>query len=171
MRTKQNNEMPNEHLHGLFVDELKDILSAEKQLVNALKKMNKQASSKELQEAFSNHLKQTETHVDRLRQVFELLGLSARSKTCKAMQGLLAEADEIIADFEDDPAKDAALIAAAQKVEHYEIATYGTLVTYANLMGHKEPEKLLQQTLNEEKLADSLLTEIAMTKANINKVA
>lgn len=169
MKKKQNNEMPNGHLHELFVDELKDVLSAEKQLVSALKKMQKEANGKALQEAFGTHLSQTEGHIDRLKQVFEHLGLSARSKTCKAMQGLLAEAEEIIADFSDDPAKDAALIAAAQKVEHYEIATYGTLVTYANMMGHKALESLLQKTLDEEKKTDRLLTDIAVNKANVNK--
>jgi len=168
MASNQKNEMPNKHLHELFIDELKDVLSAEKQLLSALKKMQQEAVGQELKDAFGEHHNQTKGHIDKLKQVFEHLGLSARAKTCKAMQGLLAEAEEIIENFDGDPAKDAALIAAAQKVEHYEIATYGTLATYAALMGHKEVEGLLQETLDEEKATDKLLTEIAVRKSNLN---
>ncbi|VTR52308.1 Domain of uncharacterised function (DUF892) [Sphingobacterium thalpophilum] len=158
--------MPNAHLHELFVDELKDILGAEKQLLQGLKKMSKAAETDELKQAFQEHLAQTEGQIDRLKEVFQSLGMTARGKKCKAMEGLLSEADEIIESFEGDPALDAALISAAQKVEHYEIASYGCLVTYAKLMEHTEAEQLLQQTLDEEKQTDTLLTEIAMSGVN-----
>ncbi|MCW8311864.1 ferritin-like domain-containing protein [Sphingobacterium thalpophilum] len=163
---QNNQEMPNAHLHELFVDELKDILGAEKQLLQGLKKMSKAAETDELKQAFQEHLAQTEGQIDRLKEVFQSLGMTARGKKCKAMEGLLSEADEIIESFEGDPALDAALISAAQKVEHYEIASYGCLVTYAKLMEHTEAEQLLQQTLDEEKQTDTLLTEIAMSGVN-----
>ena len=163
---QNNSKMPNEHLHELFVDELKDILGAEKQLVVGLKKMSKATQSEELRQAFNEHLTQTEGQIERLKEVFQSLGKAARGKKFKAMEGLLKEADEIIESFEGDPALDAALISAAQKVEHYEIASYGCLVTYAKLMEHTEAEQLLQQTLDEEKQTDVLLTEIAMSGVN-----
>lgn len=163
---QNNQEMPNAHLHELFVDELKDILGAEKQLLQGLKKMSKAAETDELKQAFQEHLAQTEGQIERLKEVFQSLGMTARGKKCKAMEGLLSEADEIIESFEGDPALDAALISAAQKVEHYEIASYGCLVTYAKLMEHTEAEQLLQQTLDEEKQTDTLLTEIAMSGVN-----
>jgi ferritin-like metal-binding protein YciE len=163
--TQQN--MPNAHLHELFVDELRDILGAEKQLLKGLKKMASSAQGEKLKKAFSEHYKQTEGHVERLKQTFGSIGMSARGKKCKAMEGLLEEADEIIESFEDNEALDAALICAAQKVEHYEIATYGCLVTYAKLMEHAEAEELLSATLAEEKETDSLLTEIAMEESNV----
>lgn len=168
MATSKENkqQMPNAHLHELFVDELKDILGAEKQLLKGLKKMSKAAESDELKQAFDQHYSQTEGHVERLKEVFASLEMSARGKKCKAMEGLLEEAEEIIESFEGDPALDAALISAAQKVEHYEIASYGCLVTYAKLMEHSEAEQLLQQTLDEEKQTDSLLTDIAMSSVN-----
>lgn len=159
--------MPNAHLHELFIDELRDILGAERQLLKGLKKMASAAVSKELQDAFTEHHQQTEEQIKRLKAVFESLGLTARGKKCKAMEGLLNEAEEILEDFEGSEALDAALIAAAQKVEHYEIASYGCLVTYAKLMEHSEAEQLLQQTLDEEKETDVLLTEIAVNSANI----
>jgi len=165
--SKQNNQqMPNAHLHELFIDELKDMLGAEKQLLKGLKKLSKAAESDELKQAFEQHYIQTEGHIERLKGVFTSLEMSARGKKCKAMEGLLEEADEIVESFEGDPALDAALISAAQKVEHYEIASYGCLVTYAKLMEHSEAEQLLQQTLDEEKQTDSLLTEIAMSGVN-----
>ena len=167
MATKQNHQqMPNAHLHDLFVDELKDILGAEKQLLKGLRKMYKAAVNEDLKKAFEDHYNETEGQVERLKEVFQILGLAARGKKCKAMAGLLEEAEEIIDSFEEDPALDAALISAAQKVEHYEIASYGCLVTYAKLMDHSEAEQLLQQTLEEEKQTDSLLTEIAMAGVN-----
>jgi len=163
---QNNQQMPNEHLHELFVDELKDILGAEKQLLQGLKKMSKAADNEELKQAFDEHYSQTEAQIERLKDVFKSLGKAARGKKCKAMEGLLEEAEEIIENFEGDPALDAALISAAQKVEHYEIASYGCLVTYAKLMEHTEAEQLLQQTLDEEKQTDTLLTEIAMSGVN-----
>lgn len=168
--TKQQN-MPNEHLHELFVDELRDILGAEKQLLKGLKKLATGADSESLKEAFQNHYAQTEGQIERLKQVFESLGISARGKKCKAMEGLLDEADEIMESFEGSPALDAALISAAQKVEHYEIASYGCLVTFAKLMEHAEAEELLAATLAEEKDTDSLLTEIALNEVNSNATA
>lgn len=161
-----NGDMPNGHLHELFVDELRDILGAERQLLKGLKKMADAATSDSLKEAFKTHYAQTEGQIDRLKQVFSAVGISARGKKCKAMEGLLGEAEEIIESFEDMPVLDAALISAAQKVEHYEIASYGCLVTYARLMQHTEAEELLQQTLDEEKQTDTLLTEIALGEAN-----
>ncbi|MNK17109.1 hypothetical protein D3C87_352930 [compost metagenome] len=164
---KDNNGMPNAHLHDLFVDELRDILGAEKQLLKGLKKMADKAVSQSLKDAFSTHYTETEEQIERLKQVFASIDLTARGKKCKAMEGLLNEAEEIIEEFEGDQALDAALIAAAQKVEHYEIATYGCLVTYASLMEHNEARDLLQTTLDQEKETDSKLTEIAMSEANL----
>ncbi len=164
---KQNGEMPNAHLHELFVDELRDILGAERQLLKGLKKMANAAGSATLKTAFETHYSETEEHINRLKGVFESLGLAARGKKCKAMEGLLGEAEEIIESFEGDPSLDAALIAAAQKVEHYEIATYGCLVTYAQLMEHREAKEILGTTLNEEKETDAKLTDIALSEANV----
>jgi len=159
--------MPNGHLHELFVDELRDILGAEKQLLKGLKKLSTAAGSETLKNAFDTHYAQTEGQIERLKQVFSSIGLTARGKKCKAMEGLLEEADEITESFQDQPeVLDAALISAAQKVEHYEIASYGCLVTYAKLMEHTEAEQLLAETLAEEKDTDNLLTEIAMSEAN-----
>lgn len=172
MATRKNNKnMPNAHLHELFVDELRDILGAEKQLLKGLKKLASSADGDTLKKAFQEHHKQTEGHIDRLKEVFKSIDLSPRGKTCKAMEGLLNEANEIMDSFEDKAAQDAALISAAQKVEHYEIASYGCLVTYANLMQHKEAEKLLSMTLKEEKETDKKLTEIAMNKSNKKQTA
>lgn len=167
MKTKMNESMPNEHLHDLFVDELRDILGAEKQLLKGLKKMADTAISQTLKEAFQMHRTETEEQIERLKQVFSSIGLTARAKKCKAMEGLLEEAEEIIEEFEGDPALDAALISAAQKVEHYEIASYGCLVTYASLMGHEEAQELLAATLAQEKETDMKLTDIAMAEANV----
>jgi ferritin-like metal-binding protein YciE len=158
---------PNGHLQELFVDELKDILGAEKQLLKGLKKLASSAGGDTLKKAFETHYTQTEGQIERLKQVFQSIGLTARGKKCKAMEGLLEEADEITESFEDQPqVLDAALISAAQKVEHYEIASYGCLVTYAKLMGYTEAEELLSATLAEEKDTDLLLTEIAVSEAN-----
>lgn len=161
------NTMPNAHLHELFVDELRDILGAEKQLLKGLNKMAEKASGQDLKDAFNTHLSQTEGQIDRLKEVFSSIDLSFRAKKCKAMEGLLNEADEIISDFEDSEALDAALIAAAQKIEHYEIASYGCLVTYASLMEHSSAKELLETTLAEEKDTDQLLTDIALSSANV----
>jgi ferritin-like metal-binding protein YciE len=148
-------------LEDLLVNELKDLYSAEKQLIKALPKMAKAANSKGLQNGFTKHLKQTETHVSRLEKVFEELGVSPRGKKCKAMEGLIEEGQEVIEEDADPSVKDAALIAAAQKVEHYEIAGYGCVRTYANLLNHKRAATLLQQTLEEEGETDKSLTSLA----------
>jgi len=164
---RKTQDMPNGHLHELFVDELRDILGGEKQLLKGLKKLAASANSQALKTAFEEHYAQTEGQIERLKQTFESIGLGARGKKCKAMEGLLEEADEIIESFEKSPVLDAALIAAAQKVEHYEIASYGCLVTYAKLMEHTQAEELLSATLAEEKETDVKLTDIAMTEANV----
>lgn len=163
----QSGKMPNEHLHELFVEELRDILGGERQLLKGLKKMASAAKSESLKTAFETHYAETEEHINRLKQVMESLGLSGRGKKCKAMEGLLSEADEIIESFQGDESLDAALIAAAQKVEHYEIASYGCLVTYAKLMEHTDAKEILGTTLNEEKETDAKLTDIALSEANV----
>jgi ferritin-like metal-binding protein YciE len=165
-KSKNEAGTPNGHLQELFVDELKDILGAEKQLLKGLKKLSGSATNPKLKMAFDEHYTQTEGQIERLKQVFQSLGLTARAKKCKAMEGLLAEADEITESFEEQIVLDAALISAAQKVEHYEIASYGCLVTYAKLMGYTEAEELLSATLTEEKETDTLLTDIALTEVN-----
>lgn len=149
-----------ESLQDLFVHELKDVYSAEKQLLKALPKMAKAAASEELRAAFEEHLAVTEKQVERLEQVFDLLDMAPRAKKCEAMEGLIKEGEEIIKEKKnfDPDSLNAALIAGAQKVEHYEIATYGTLRTWAKLLGHSEAAKLLQQTLDEEGDADKELT-------------
>jgi ferritin-like metal-binding protein YciE len=148
-------------LDDLFVSELKDLYSAEKQLLKALPKMARAANSKSLQNGFAKHLKQTEGHVSRLEKVFEELGVSPRGKKCKAMEGLIEEGQEVIDEDAEPSVKDAALIAAAQRVEHYEMAGYGCVRTYANLLNHKKAASLLQQTLNEEGDTDKTLTKLA----------
>lgn len=153
-------------LQDLFVDALRDTLSAEKQLVKALPKMAAAANAPDLQKGFKKHLQETENQVERLKQVFESIGETARAKTCKAMEGLVEEGAEIIAVDADPEVKDAALIAAAQKVEHYEIATYGTLATWAKLLDHKKALSLLLKSLDEEKATDEKLTELAKTMVN-----
>lgn len=150
-----------ESLEDLFVSELKDLYSAEKQLLKALPKMAKAATSKGLQNGFTKHLKQTEGHVSRLERVFEELGVSPRGKKCHAMEGLIEEGQEVIDEDADPMVKDAALIAAAQRVEHYEMAGYGCVRTYANLLNHKKAAGLLQQTLDEEGDTDKALTKLA----------
>ena len=148
-------------LRELYVDELKDLYSAEKQLVRALPRMAKAATSEELRAGFEEHLEQTKGHVERLEEIFSALGEKAGGKKCKGMEGLVAEGAEVMGeDFEDD-VMDAALIAAAQRVEHYEIAGYGTVCAYAQILGEDEQLNLLQQTLDEEKETDQKLTELA----------
>lgn len=158
-------------LQDLFIDELRDTLSAEKQLVKALPKMAAAATSPDLRKGFERHLKETEKQVERLKQVFESIGETARAKTCEAMEGLVQEGSEIIGEEADPEVKDAALIAAAQKVEHYEIAAYGTLATWAKLLNHKKALNLLLQSLNEEKATDEKLTELAKTMVNESAVS
>lgn len=154
-------------LKELFIDMLKDIYWAEKHLTKALPKMKKAATTKELQNAFEDHLAQTEQHVTRLEKAFELMGEKAQAEKCEAMEGLTKEADSMTEETEKGSlTRDVALIAAGQKVEHYEIATYGTLVQLASNMHLNEVASLLEQTLKEEKEADSLLTEIAENNVN-----
>lgn len=165
--TGKTGKMENSEFHEFFVDELKDIYWAEKHLAKALPKMKKAATSPELAAAFDKHAQETQTHIDTLDQVFSLLGEKAAAKKCDAMEGLLSEADSIIADTETGTlVRDAGLILAAQKVEHYEIATYGTLKTFAENMGHTDVVSLLQQTLDNEKATDVALTEIAESFVN-----
>ena len=152
--------MSAENLHELFVEELKDIYDAEKQLVKALPKMAKAAESGELRAAFEEHLEITRMQVGRLEEVFKLLGMAARGKTCEGMKGLIEEGQEAMEELEGSTL-DAALIASAQKVEHYEIATYGTLATFAEVLEMEEAKDLLGQTLDEEKEADERLTGVA----------
>src|SRR3954467_15843460 len=156
-------------LDKLFLEELKDIYNAEKQLVRALPRMAKAAESPELEQAFTKHLKETEGHVQRLEQIFKQLGQTARGKKCKGMEGLVEEGKEKMEEDGEAPVMDAALIASAQKVEHYEIAAYGCLRTYAQLLGYTEAEQLLQQTLEEEEAADKKLTELG--ESGINEAA
>ena len=153
-------------LEALMQDELKDIYDAEKQLTKALPKLAKKATADELRSGFEEHLRQTEQHMERLEQVFEQLGMPARGKTCKGMKNLIAEGDEMIREADDDATRDALMIAAAQKVEHYEIAAYGTLRTWANLLGKSDIAGLLEDTLEEEKETDQRLTEIAESFVN-----
>ncbi len=153
-------------LEELLHEELKDIYDAEKQLTKALPKMVKKASAGELQNAFEEHLRLTEQHVDRLEQVFDQLDLPARGKKCEGMKHLIAEGEEMIKEAEDDATRDALIIAAAQKVEHYEIASYGTMRTWANLLGKRDVAALLEDTLEEEKEADQRLTGIAESFVN-----
>ena len=167
-KTMSQSEDAKSLLHEFFTDELKDIYWAEKHLTKALPKMAKAASSDELRQAFEDHLTQTEEHVTRLEQVFELLGMKAQAKKCDAMEGLVEEGKSIIEDTEDDTAtRDVGLILAAQKVEHYEIATYGGLAQLAKTLGLMEIKEILGQTLSEEKEADELLTSIAESHINV----
>jgi len=156
-----------ESLQDLLIHELKDLYSAETQIVKALPKMAKAASSEELRTAFEEHLEETKKQVERLEQIFERLGTSARGKKCKGMEGLLEEGKEIIEEDGEDMVKDAALISAAQHVEHYEIAGYGCARTFASLLGQEEIAELLQETLDEEGAADKKLTEIAESAINV----
>jgi ferritin-like metal-binding protein YciE len=153
-------------LEKLFLEELRDIYNAEKQILRALPRMAKAASSPQLQQAFTNHLRQTENQVQRLERVFQELGQSARGKTCKGMQGLLEEGKEVLEKEGQPPVIDAALIASAQRVEHYEIAAYGCLRTYAQLLGYSRAEQLLQQTLEEEEATDKKLTDLGESGIN-----
>lgn len=154
-------------LRKLYIDELKDLYSAEKQLVKALPKMAKAASSAELEQAFKTHLEQTRQHVTRLEQVFEGLEASPRGKKCVGMEGLIEEAQELIGEEPEPEVLDAGLISKAQHVEHYEIAGYGTVRSYALLLGENDQASLLQQTLDEEGKTDKLLTELAEGAINL----
>jgi ferritin-like metal-binding protein YciE len=153
-------------LSDLFHDTLKDVFHAEKQIARALPKMARAANSDELRQAFETHKQETEGQIERLEQVFEIFGKRAQAKPCEAMQGLVAEGQEIIEDFKDSDALDAGLVSAAQAIEHYEIARYGTLRTWAQQMGMNDAAQLLEQTLEEEKKTDALLTQLAESSAN-----
>jgi ferritin-like metal-binding protein YciE len=151
-----------ESLRELFIEELQDLYSAEEQILEALPKMIEKAQAPELKNAFENHLRQTENQVSRLDQIFDQLPDEDRDdKTCKGMKGVLADGEEIVKAKGDAEVRDAGMISAAQHVEHYEIAGYGTARTYAELLGHREWAQLLQQTLDEEKETDQLLSQLA----------
>lgn len=152
-----------ENLSKIFEDTLKDIYWAEKHLTKALPKMSKAAYDEKLSDAFTSHLKETEGHITRLEQVFDHLGKKVQAKKCEAMEGLVEEGNEAIEDYEKGYARDAALIIAAQKVEHYEIAAYGSLKAHAKMMGKEEIVTLLEQTEQEEGNADKKLTKISET--------
>lgn len=164
---KSSEDDHNSKLQKLFTDELKDIYWAEKALVKAIPKMIKKATSEELIQALESHLAETEEHVNRVEEVFAELGLEPRTKKCEAMEGLIAEAESVMKDAEDGVMLDAGIIASAQKVEHYEIASYGTLRTFAQTLGLKGAVELLEQTLTEEKAADEKLTEVAESSINM----
>jgi ferritin-like metal-binding protein YciE len=153
-------------MRDLLIDELRDIYHAEKQLTRALPKLARAASNEQLKEAFTQHLEETRGQIERLEQVFELLDTRTRGKPCHAMEGLIEEAKEIMEMSLEPELLDVALIAAAQKVEHYEIAGYGTLVALAQTSGFNEAAQLLQETLDEEKKTDQLLNELAISDVN-----
>lgn len=160
-----------EGLRELFVDSLKDIYWAEKALTKALPKMAKNATSEDLIATINDHLVVTEEQITRLEQVFDLIGEKATAKKCDAMEGLIKEGESIVEETEIGPVRDAGIIAASQKIEHYEIATYGTLAAFAQTLGEEEAVALLQQTLEEEKEADTLLTEVAYNNINFEAAA
>jgi ferritin-like metal-binding protein YciE len=153
-------------LQNLFLDELADIYDAENQLVKAMPKMAKAATCNHLQKAILSHLEETKGHVKKVEQVFECFGAKAKASTCEATMGLLEEADEIASDFDGSPAINAALIAAAQKVEHYEMASYGCLHEWAGVLGNQEAADILEEILDEEKAANGSLTELARERSN-----
>ncbi len=153
-------------LDDLFLDTLKDIYFAEKQVLKALPKMARAAQSEEGKAGFLQHRDETQGQIERLVQVFELIGKPARGKTCEAIQGMLAEGEEIMEEFKGSPALDAGLISSAQAVEHYEIARYGTLIAWAKQLGLKDAVPLLEATLAEEEATDRKLTQLAETQAN-----
>jgi ferritin-like metal-binding protein YciE len=154
-------------MQDLLVQQLEDLYDAEKQLVVALPKMAKAASSKELKSAFESHLEETKHHVTRLEQAFNKFGKKPKAQTCAAMQGLVKEGSEMMSQWGSDDVRDAGLIACAQRVEHYEIAGYGCARTFAQQLGNFEAARLLEETLNEEKHADEKLNSIAESKVNL----
>jgi ferritin-like metal-binding protein YciE len=162
--------MPLKTLHDLYVSELKDLYSAENQLVKALPKMANAASSPELATAFTDHLEETKAQIERLEKIFSELEVSPKGKKCKAMAGLLQEGKEVMEEEADPSVMDAALVSAAQRVEHYEMAGYGCVRTYARLLGFEKAADLLQQTLDEEGAADKKLTDLAESVINAEAV-
>jgi ferritin-like metal-binding protein YciE len=155
-------------LNDVFVVQIQDLYDAEQRLTKALPKMAEAAASEPLKKAFRAHLRETEQHVARLEKIFKMIGLTPERETCEAMKGLIAEGDEVISADGDPSAKDAALIAAAQRVEHYEIAGYGTVRTLALHLGHQDAAAVLQQTLKEESACDKKLTKIAESAVNVS---
>ena len=158
--------MAEKTLNDLFLDTLKDIYFAERQILKNLPKMAKAAKSAELKDAFLKHRDQTEEHVERLQEVFELLGRRPQAKTCEAIKGILEEGEEIMEEYGASQALDAGLLAAAQAVEHYEMSRYGTLKTWAGQLGLKDAVSLLDETLQEEKETDALLSSLAESPVN-----
>jgi ferritin-like metal-binding protein YciE len=158
-------------LQDIYVEQLKDLYSAEQQILKALPKMAKGASNKQLASGFQEHEVQTRTHVERLEKIFTDMGEKPGGKKCKGMEGLLEEGDEVLEEHEKSEARDAALIAAAQRVEHYEIAGYGTVRTMANILGLSNHAQLLQMTLDEEGTTDKKLTTLAETVVNVEAVS
>lgn len=155
-----------EELKDLYIEQLQDAWSAENQILEALPKMIEKAGDDSLRSALEQHLRKTEGHVDRLQNIFESMGEDPNGKKCKGMEGLLKEGEEVLKEKGAKEVKDAGMIGAAQKVEHYEMALYGTLRTYARRLGREDDEALLQQTLNEEEEADRVLTDIAVNHVN-----
>jgi ferritin-like metal-binding protein YciE len=158
--------MPEKDLNDLFVDTLKDIYYAEKQILKSLPKMAKAAKSDQLRAAFEKHEEETEVQIERLEQIFELLGKPARGKKCDAIEGILDEGKEIMEEYKKTPALDAGLLAAAQAVEHYEISRYGTLKAWAGRLSMREAVRLFDETLKEEKKTDETLSKLALTAVN-----
>jgi ferritin-like metal-binding protein YciE len=164
---QQEELMKLDSLETLYIEELRDLYNAENQLLKALPKMAKGAASPELKLAIEDHLEQTKDHVERLDEIFEKLDKKPTGKTCKAMKGLIEEGSEILEDEGEDSVLDAGIIAAAQKVEHYEIASYGTVRAFADMLGEEDAAELLQQTLDEEGETDKRLTELAEEIVNV----
>jgi ferritin-like metal-binding protein YciE len=154
-------------LKDLFIDEIKDLYNAEKQITKALPQMAKKATSEELKEAFEEHLKETENQISRLEQVFKELDMAPRGKKCEGIEGIIEEGKSMIEELDKSDTLDAALIAAAQKVEHYEIASYGTVRTYAEQLNFSKAAELLQETLDEEAAANEKLNELALNNINM----
>ncbi|MER8439939.1 ferritin-like domain-containing protein [Mesorhizobium sp. M1312] len=166
MATKKESQSKAKGLEDLFHDGLKDVYYAERKILAALKKMAKGAESDQLTAAFEKHRDETEAQIERLQQVFEIFGKRPQAKTCPAIDGIIEEGQEILEEFKEAPALDAGLVAAAQEVEHYEIARYGTLITWAGLLGLKDAVPLLEETLQEEKATDEALTQLGETSVN-----
>lgn len=155
-----------ESMEDLFLEQVEDLYDAEKRLVKALPKMAEASTSQSLRQAFESHLLETEGHVSRLETIFRTLGQDPKTHTCDAMKGLISEGDDVVSDIDQSPLRDAGLIAAANRVEHYEIAAYGSARTFADMLGLSEAASLLEQTLQEEKMADQKLTKLAESMIN-----
>ncbi|RWP73443.1 ferritin-like domain-containing protein [Mesorhizobium sp.] len=166
MAMKNESQSKAKGLEDLFHDGLKDVYYAERKILAALKKMAKGAESDQLTAAFEKHRDETEAQIERLQQVFEIFGKRAQGKACPAIDGIIEEGQEILEEFKEAPALDAGLVAAAQAVEHYEIARYGTLITWAGLLGLKDAVPLLEETLEEEKATDEALTQLGEASVN-----